>query len=145
MTLLLPWAPSANVIWRNASSHCVYLSKPYKAFLAKALESYRQQGAPKLSEGDRVAVTLYLFPPTRRAFDVDNRIKPTLDALTKCGFWKDDKQVRQVTAVEVAVVSGGAIVAKIEPFEQDAEAIASFCNRFNLTPLDLKKHGRKKI
>ena len=131
--ILLPWAPSANAMWR--SGRRCYLSQQYKTFLTDARAYYLQQGAPRIS--GRVAVTVYLFPPNYRTYDVDNRIKPTLDALTKCGFWDDDKQVRRVTAIEGAPVANGAIVVKVEPYEQ--ADVTALCKRFNLKPLG-KKH-----
>lgn len=43
-----------------------------------------------------VDVEIILIPKRKMRFDVDNRIKPTLDALTSCGFWRDDSQVASV-------------------------------------------------
>jgi hypothetical protein len=43
-----------------------------------------------------VAVTIYHFPPTEMAADVDNIVKPILDALSG-HILKDDRQVVRVT------------------------------------------------
>lgn len=56
------------------------------------------QGLPEMHswyEGS-VAVTIYHFPPTEMAADVDNVIKPILDALGG-HILKDDRQVVRVT------------------------------------------------
>lgn len=41
-------------------------------------------------------VTIDLFPPNRRIYDADNRIKTLLDAMTRCGFWADDSLVNEI-------------------------------------------------
>ena len=121
VTLRLPWAPSANVIWRNLRSGAVYLSPQYRTFLNDAYYAYLAQGKPRVDNGELLQVTLRLFPPHRRAYDIDNRIKPTLDALTKIGFWKDDRYVRKITVVANEPVDGGAIVLDVDAFQSDAE------------------------
>lgn len=41
----------------------------------------------------RFAVAVVLHFNSKRKCDIDNRIKPLLDALTACGIWGDDSQV----------------------------------------------------
>ena len=115
VTLKLPWAPSANQIWRNHRAGQVYLSKKYQDFLKLAYYAWLEQGSPTFKE-EAAQVELNLFPPSSRPYDVDNRIKPTLDALTKMGFWTDDRIVRKVTAVASVPVAGGAIIVNVEAF-----------------------------
>lgn len=97
----IPFPPSANAIWRNARGR-TYLSKEYKTFLEEVAAAWRPEQAAGGWETDaRYTVTIQLFPATRRKYDVDNRIKPTLDALTKAGVWLDDEQVDDVRAVKM--------------------------------------------
>lgn len=97
LTLHLPWPPTANHIWQHAR-RMNYLSKEYKSFLELTFFSVRSQLPRKHKPlEDEVRVTILLFPPTNRKYDVDNRVKPILDALTKAGVWEDDSQVRTLT------------------------------------------------
>lgn len=41
----------------------------------------------------RFAVAVVLHFNSNRKCDIDNRLKPLLDALTACGVWDDDAQV----------------------------------------------------
>ena len=86
-------------------------------------------------------VTLRLFPPHNRDYDVDNRIKPSLDALTKTGFWLDDRYVRKIVAVDCEPVVGGAVVALVEPFDDSAEReiVNALLCRFGLKRLNENK------
>lgn len=114
MRITLPWPPSANRIWREARGR-VYISKEYQSFLEAAKSAWLMQGGRRLDENDEIEVDLLLFPPNRRPYDVDNRIKPTLDALTKIGFWKDDRIVSRVSAKRCQPVEFGAVVATLTP------------------------------
>jgi len=67
-----------------------------------------------------IAVLLELWAPTSGpygnfGYDVDNRIKPTLDALTKAGVWADDKFVRDIRCVDRGRCDGGKCVVWIRP------------------------------
>ena len=58
------------------------------------------QTRPSLSEGhfateDPIAATLFYFPATEMAGDIDNIVKPVLDALGK-HVYLDDRQVHRV-------------------------------------------------
>lgn len=95
----IPFPPSANAIWRNARGR-TYLSQAYKTFLEEVAAAWRSNTIEKWETDARYTVTIQLYAPTRRKYDVDNRIKPTLDALTKAGAWLDDEQVDDVRAVK---------------------------------------------
>lgn len=95
----VPFPPSANAIWRNARGR-TYLSQEYKTFLEEVAAAWRSNTIEGWETDARYTVTIQLYAPTRRKYDVDNRIKPTLDALTKAGAWLDDEQVDDVRAVK---------------------------------------------
>lgn len=113
LTLVLPWPPSANRIWRNVSGR-TYVSREYKKFLdavgaevdeikiKKRIRSINVNGKNVLM-GGKFNVEIVLHPPNKRPFDVDNRIKPVLDALTKSGVWNDDADVDQVSAIRSSI------------------------------------------
>jgi len=99
LTFYLPWPPTTNKIWRSAHIHGItrtYRSKEYNQFERLCLiELY----SPKRKTiTNNVEITLIFHPPTRRQYDVDNRIKPVFDVLTHAGIWDDDNQVEIVIA-----------------------------------------------
>lgn len=101
LTLTIPWAPSANRIWRKYRGRVVLNPKVqgYRdAVVAAALEKF---GAfPRPLEG-RLSIELDLYPPKSKAsFDVDNRVKPVLDAIQHARLVKDDAQFRRVVVTE---------------------------------------------
>lgn len=139
----LPWAPSANQIWRNHRAGQVYLSPKYQDFLKLAYYEWAEQGAPKFN-GESAQVIINLYPPSARPYDVDNRIKPTLDALTKIGFWKDDRIVRKVTAIANAPVERGAIIVEVDTFEDEQNEQASNERLCRLGLRKITKDGKRK-
>ena len=75
------------------------MSKQYQTFLKEvALLNIRPV------DWDSCGVKLTLFPPDYRRIDIDNRVKTTLDALTRVGFWKDDSIVSELHVVRGAPV-----------------------------------------
>ena len=84
--------PSANRVWRNASG-LTYLSPETRAF-NKLVKYVLRETIPKEWKFYRVEIVVF---PQRRSGDVDNRIKPVLDALTKACFWEDDTKVAFVS------------------------------------------------
>ena len=115
MIFRLPWIPSANRMWET-HGNVTHLSKRYNAALQETQLLWFQQGRPKVQ--GLVEVHLYLFPPDFRSVDVDNRTKPTLDMLTKVGFWKDDEIVKYATATLCEPVENGAIIAEVYAFDE---------------------------
>ena len=116
-TIILPWPPTTNHIWQSAVINGrtrTYRSKRYKDFLTRAAVAVQENimkgtycghnyyetdfwDGRKL-EGDNIDVSLVYYAPDRRRYDVDNRIKAVLDALTHFGVWDDDSQVRTISA-----------------------------------------------
>lgn len=124
MKIFLPWPPSANKIWRNLrGSRGLYLAKEYKRFVDESKIWLWNQGSPRVLGDANLEVVIKLYPPTKRGYDVDNRIKPTLDALAKAGFWRDDKIARKVTALCP------------EPIPGDGAVVEIFCWRRRLTTI----------
>ena len=114
MKIFLPWPPSANKIWRNLrGSRGLYLAKEYKRFVDESKIWLWKQGSPRVLGDENLEVVIKIYSPTKRGYDVDNRIKATLDALTKVGFWRDDKIARKVTAIACDPIPGGGAVVEI--------------------------------
>lgn len=62
----------------------------------------------------RLAVTIDYHPPDRRKRDIDNIIKPILDALQHAGLFDDDFQIQKITATRHDVQDGGVVVILVE-------------------------------
>lgn len=108
------WAPSVNTAYpvvrgRKVLAKC---QRDFRALLNKQITGK----LPK--DWKYVEVTILLIPPDRRRFDRDNRIKPTLDAITMSGFWIDDSQVVSVTAKAVEPNKSGGCIIVVEKVEK---------------------------
>ena len=97
--LEIPFPPSSNHIWRGAG-RTVYATREYKDFKDRVATIWRSVVPSDWNVSCEYAVTIELYQGSRRRYDVENRIKPTLDALTSAGAWIDDSQVQSVTAVK---------------------------------------------
>ena len=91
MTLTLPWPPSMNTYWRR-KGHQYFIAPAGKAFRTEVGVRCLASGVKPLS--GQVAMTVTLVPGDRRRRDIDNVLKPLLDALTHGGAWADDSQVK---------------------------------------------------
>ena len=85
--------PTANLIWRNGRGHSD-LSPKAAAFYE--VVGYTVAGRRIPSEWTAVDVDIIVRTKQGRG-DVDNRIKPVLDALTRAHFWDDDRRVGRVS------------------------------------------------
>lgn len=114
VTLELPWPPTANLIWRHVRG-ATYSSAKYQQFTAMVFLLVRQQLPRRFVRYCwPIRVEIDLYPPTRQKSDIDNRIKPTLDALTRAGVWEDDSLVAELRVRRMKVVKNGKAVVRIE-------------------------------
>ncbi|WP_205690329.1 endonuclease [Comamonas serinivorans] len=78
---MLPWPPKE--LSPNARSHWAVLARAKKAYRAACATQARAQGVRR-QEAARLHLSLVFYPPSRRAFDLDNalaRMKSGLDGL----------------------------------------------------------------
>lgn len=97
----LPFPPSVNPYWRyfllnGVIRHALSSTgKDYRAetifAIKKALGKVRPLTGP-------LSLTLVLFPPNLARMDLDNRIKPLLDAMGAAKVYGDDSQIRAIHA-----------------------------------------------
>lgn len=81
MIITLPWPPAA--LSPNARTHWSVLARAKKAYRAACAAQAQAQGARRI-KADRLHLSLTFYPPTRRAYDLDNalaRCKAGLDGL----------------------------------------------------------------
>jgi crossover junction endodeoxyribonuclease RusA len=95
-----------------------YRRGPKSTYLAPQGKKFRQLVSDivctekKRIEG-RLSVFLGLYSPTRRAYDIDNRVKAVLDALQHAGVYEDDEQIDRIEIVRRPVLKGGLCIAVI--------------------------------
>lgn len=111
--LVLPFPPSVNHYWRH-KGRGVFLSREARQFRADCKAAIGRGVTPLC---DPCTVTIEYYPPNRRLRDLDNLLKATLDAITHCGVWMDDRQVQELHLHWGGVVKGGmtvVVIARIE-------------------------------
>ena len=135
--LSLPLPPSLNGYYENAMRRVrrgalagkVYTGRQISAagleFRLEVVRAVRagHRAAPRLS--GRLAIVVLAQPPDLRAFDLDNRFKCLLDALTVARVILDDALFDDVRMVRWNPVEGGRVHVRIDRFDpREAEAVA---------------------
>ena len=94
--LFLPFPPSINSYYVKTRNG-VFISASGKAYHKRVLEDIKEQCGPAfLPITSNVHLSVVLFMPDKRKRDLDNYMKPLLDSLTRCAFYRDDRQVDQL-------------------------------------------------
>jgi crossover junction endodeoxyribonuclease RusA len=107
MKLTLPWPPSMNTYWRSIIINGrirVLLSEKGRRYRINATAAiWHAIGKPETIR-EPCVVDVVVFPPDRRARDLDNLNKGILDALTHAGVIEDDSLIDRLT-VQRSIVS----------------------------------------
>jgi crossover junction endodeoxyribonuclease RusA len=112
LSLVLPFPPTVNHSTSPNGRGGKILTPEHNDYRNKVAQIVAQRGHPSVS--GRVAVTIIVFPPDRRRFDIDNRIKATLDALQRAGVIADDEAVDELTITRGPVRPGGESAVTIQ-------------------------------
>ena len=92
MTITLPYPPSVNHYWKSR-----WTGKFISHYISAEGKAFRHQVIRALSDWDMIlgplAVRVDVFPPDRRARDLDNVCKSLLDAMEHAGVYEDDSQI----------------------------------------------------
>lgn len=112
--LELPYPPSVNHYWGQAGTNR-FIGKKGKQFRIEVAEACLEAGIQTL-EG-RLSVHVALFPPDRRARDVDNVLKPLLDACEHAGCFVNDNQIDELHIIRQEIRKGGACTVVILPID----------------------------
>ncbi len=102
--LNLPFPNSANTHWRHARGR-IYVSASGIKYRTKVSE-YISENNLKAPNGF-LELFISLHPDSKRRSDIDNRIKPLLDALQCSGFVEDDSLISKITIERMDIVKGG--------------------------------------
>ena len=118
MRLVLPWPPSVNHYWRSVPIRG-RSGRGVRVVLSREGKAYRRDVCARLRGHDqrpmesRLHVRVVLYPPTRRAIDIDNRMKALLDALEHARIYHDDSQIDRLVIERGEVFKGGKAVVEI--------------------------------
>lgn len=108
VTLELPYPPSVNGIWRFSGKRA-YISKQYAAWKKEAGAWFMKQRAEKtIGTPIKGAFEVHIAFPTakrRKNADLDNRIKPVLDALQEFKLIENDSKCEALMATWAPVES----------------------------------------
>jgi Holliday junction resolvase len=102
----LPWPPSVNHYWRSvtiAGRARMLISRQGRDYARQVRAHLALYGLPKGAAFGSAPIELCIraHPPDRRKRDLDNLLKPTLDALTSAGLWEDDAQIADLRIVRM--------------------------------------------
>lgn len=115
--LTLPWPPSVNNYWRQFKGRLI-ISADGRRYRDLVLASF--VGRTPIAE--RIAVTMFAFPPDRRRRDLDNALKAPLDALTHARVWEDDSLIDLLLIERGEVVRGGRLEVSISVLTEEMKA-----------------------
>lgn len=114
LRLELPWPPSMNHYWRNVAGK-VLISAEGRAYRKTIIDmAYAQNWVHWFGQHDRLSVRINVSPPDRRRRDLDNMLKPMLDALTHACIWKDDSQIDDLRIIRNPItLAGGLMIVEV--------------------------------
>ena len=117
MRVELPWPdPKLAPNRRNGKHWTVTHTAKLSAFGDAAtltMQALRATGYQAPADGP-IGLTLTFCPPDRRRRDLDNMLKPMLDALTYVKVWSDDSQIDDLRIIRAPVVAGGRVTVRVE-------------------------------
>ena len=114
-SLHLPYPPSVNHYWGTSGK---------QRFIGKKGKEFRQAVAEvcldlQLSTLDsRLSVHVAIWPPDNRKRDVDNVLKPLLDAMEHAGVYENDSQIDELHIIRHHTLKGGACSVVLVPISQ---------------------------
>jgi len=109
--LELPLPPSVNNYW-GFSGHRRFLTLQAREFKTQVAHIVSQQ--PIRFGEEKLAIDITIHFRDKRVQDLDNRVKPLLDALIQANVAKDDSQFKEIHIYDGGIVKGGKCVIKIK-------------------------------
>ena len=111
MSVELPWPPTVNHYYTVARGRKI-LSAKGRAYKTECCWLMTAERVPKLDSG-KFEVLIHAYPPDRRKRDLDNILKPVLDALGEYGAITDDSDVDLISIGRIEVRKGGLIAVSV--------------------------------
>ena len=137
----LPFPPTLNHNIGRKGRH-YFRDKKYEAFIDDVGICWAKSQPRDWRKDGFFRVAISLYPSSLRRFDADNRIKPTLDALTRCGVWIDDSQVVEVSIRKLPIPTDVACaiveITRLDRMEAFAESMKRLWHMVLATPFFAK-------
>lgn len=111
--LELPWPPSMNHYWRNVAGRTLISKEGRDYRTAVQWQATAEGWKQPFPAGQRVSVRINAVPPDKRRRDLDNMLKPMLDALTHAGLWADDSQIDELFIRRHPARAGGLMIVEV--------------------------------
>lgn len=116
LRLNLKWPPSINGYWRAYKGRQIISERgrEYLAYIQEIALMHRLRGR---FGADRVAVSIIMYPKTKRRFDCDNFTKCLFDSFSKCGIWDDDEQIYDLQIIKGQQMKNGFLEVHVQTIE----------------------------
>jgi crossover junction endodeoxyribonuclease RusA len=108
LTIKTSWPPSINTYWRRNGGRYFITQKGIDYRDEVISLAYRNRGM--FESGDRVALLIEAYPPDKRRRDLDNILKPILDALQHAKIYVDDNQVDKINIWRCMPLDGVIVI-----------------------------------
>lgn len=95
LELELPYPPTMNTYWRNLGDRTL-ISRRGRNYQVDVMAAVLEQQPRLRPFSGLLKVAVRVQAPDRRRRDLDNLLKPLLDALTHAGVWGDDSQIHHI-------------------------------------------------
>lgn len=110
----MPWPPTVNHYHqpvRMGRGVRIIKSKVAKEYAKDCEKWFADLGLENemIPEDKKLSMRLVLSPPTLARYDVDNRTKGVMDALSNCNFYVDDSQIYRLVVEKGEKVKGGRV------------------------------------
>ena len=116
--LQLPLPPSLNSYYGHHCKHnyaTVYIKTKGKEYRKTVLD-YIIKNNLQLRANVALTLNIVINPSSNRIWDLDNRLKATLDALTEAEVWNDDSLIYKMTIEKGEKTKEGGIMMEISAY-----------------------------
>ena len=115
---VLGWPPSVNHLYQNRRNGGRFRTAKARQYEIDCKKTIHDYGKGSVDPDARFSVSIVAYPPDRRRRDIDNLLKPILDAIQSAKVITDDSQIDQLAIRRSAPTKGGSIVVSVEEIEE---------------------------